>query len=55
MRSTDNGETWQALNGPGEALTLIATDPKNEARLMVVSDTGLVYSSVDGGQTWKGR
>ena len=55
MRSTDNGESWQALNGPGEALALIATDAKDEAHLMVVSGTGQVYSSRDGGQTWKGR
>ena len=55
MRSTDNGESWQTLNGPGEALALIATNPKNETQLMVVSGTGQVYSSRDGGQTWKGR
>ena len=55
MRSTDNGESWQTLNGPGEALALIATDAKDEAHLMVVSGTGQVYSSRDGGQTWKGR
>lgn len=55
MRSKDNGETWQALNGPGEALALIATDAKDETHLMVLSGTGQVYSSINGGQSWKGR
>lgn len=55
VRSTDDGETWNETGGPGEALALIAVDPKDSAHLMTVSGTGQVYSSVDAGKTWKGR
>ena len=55
VRSNDNGETWMELGGPGEAVALIAVDPKDQAHLMTVSGTGQVYSSVDAGKTWKGK
>ena len=55
VRSTDNGETWTELAGPGEAVALVAPDPSDEQKLMAVSGTGQVYSSTDGGGTWKGR
>ena len=55
VRSDDTGETWTELGGPGEALALIAIDPKNAAHLMTVSGTGQVYASQDAGQTWTGK
>lgn len=55
VRSTDDGLTWTELNGPSEAVALVATEARDEAHLMVVSGTGQVYASSDGGKTWKGR
>ncbi len=55
VRSEDNGTTWTALGGPDEAVALVAIDPKDGTRLMVLSGTGQVYRSDDGGKTWKGR
>ncbi len=55
IRSNNAGETWTELGGPGEAVALIAIDPKNAAHLMTVSGSGQVYSSQDAGRTWTGR
>ena len=55
VRSTDDGETWTETGGPGEALALIAVNPKDPAHLMTVSGTGQIYSSVDTGKSWKGK
>jgi photosystem II stability/assembly factor-like uncharacterized protein len=55
VRSNNNGETWTELGGLGEAVALIAIDPKDQAHFMTVSGTGQVYSSLDAGQTWTGK
>ena len=55
VRSNNAGESWTELGGPGEAVALIALDPKDAAHLMTVSGTGQVYSSLDAGKTWTGR
>jgi len=51
LRSTDGGATWATL-GSTEPMALVAADPKDEAKLMALAQSGQVYRSDDDGKTW---
>lgn len=54
--STDSGATWTLLNGTADlklsAVSSIAIDPKNTARIYVSGNTG-IYATSDRGASWK--
>ena len=53
-RSTDGGDTWQLLRGPGSGdVEELLIDPRNPARVLaVIGQPGGVYVSTDGGESW---
>jgi hypothetical protein len=54
FRSTDNGETWQSLDGsgfPDIPVHSIVVDPDDSQRLYLGTDLGVMVS-IDGGDTW---
>jgi hypothetical protein len=57
FRSTDNGETWQSLDGSGPTglpdipAHSIVVDPDDPQRLYLGTDLGVIVS-IDGGATW---
>ena len=57
FRSTDNGQTWQSVDGSGPTglpdipVHSIVVDPDDRQRLYLGTDLGVMVS-IDGGQTW---
>jgi len=57
FRSTDNGQTWQSLDGSGPdglpdiPVHSIVVDPDDRQRLYLGTDLGVMVS-IDGGATW---
>jgi hypothetical protein len=55
LASADEGQTWKELDKPGQIVDL-APDPRDPQRLVTSAVGGLeqgVYTSQDGGQSWK--
>jgi photosystem II stability/assembly factor-like uncharacterized protein len=58
FRSTDNGDTWQSLDGSGPTgfpdipAHSIVVDPDDPQRLYLGTDLGVMVS-IDGGATWR--
>jgi hypothetical protein len=54
FRSTDNGATWQPLAIPSstEILAGIAVSPTNPDEIVEISESGLVFQSIDGGASF---
>ena len=50
--STDNGVTWNDLNGPGQTAAAIAISPDNPQNIYVGTDFG-VQKSTDSGTNWQ--
>ena len=50
-RSRDRGATWEKLKLPEGAL-LVTSDPADERKLYVATESGRVYRSLDGGASW---
>jgi photosystem II stability/assembly factor-like uncharacterized protein len=51
-RSTDLGITWSALNGPFPQIVTFAIDPQDAHTVLVVSGSGQLYKTINGGETW---
>ena len=51
-RSEDKGASWTNLKLPEGAL-LVTADPRDEAKLYAAGESGTVYRSEDGGNTWR--
>lgn len=57
FRTTDNGETWQSLDGAGASglpdipVHSIVIDPDDRQRIYLGTDLGVMIS-IDGGRTW---
>ena len=56
QRSRDRGKTWEALPLPVEpnsSILCFATHPADPERILAATVYGYVYSSADGGDSWK--
>ena len=50
-RSTDRGATWEEL-GPSVPMALVGADASDEEKLVAIGQSGQVYRSEDGGESW---
>lgn len=50
-RSSDRGATWDEL-GPSVPMALVAADANDEQMLVAIAQSGQVYRSDDGGESW---
>ena len=58
FKSTDGGTTWRKLPFPGGNAVTIAVHPTQPNIVLAISEQGqqgLVYGSIDGGETWSRR
>jgi len=54
-KSTDEGKTWQHLDGPVGRVTAVAINPADPADVTAVTEGGLVFASADAGGSWDRR
>jgi len=53
IRSYSGGvRGWEEVTGPSAGNDLLALNVKNEYALLVIDDQGVIFESVDGGDTW---
>jgi photosystem II stability/assembly factor-like uncharacterized protein len=54
-KSTDEGKTWERLDGVEGRVAAVAIDPSDPAAVTAVSELGEVFASDDAGRTWDKR
>ena len=53
FKSTDGGASWKSVGHEIKNLTAVAVNPKKPSEMFVSTMDGTIYTSADGGITWK--
>lgn len=55
LKTEDGGSSWETvfIATGGNTITALTTDPQNSIRLLAAAENGLIFETVDQGESWR--